>query len=158
MIGAEKRRGEASEYVEYAQALGYVCHLASRTTRYALAPMALLPMWIEPAIWLGQICFLFDGRGQPVAYFTYAYLTKEVENRLLSDPRVTFHISEWKEGDRVWIMDMVAMPGRLRETLSLAAAEFSALGQVAYLRRGVDGQIKKVVRIVRSGDGLHLQR
>lgn len=148
----------AAEYQSYAASLGYACHLAARTRGYARAPLAVLPLWIEPAIWLGQIRFLFDRRGQPASYFTYAFLTEEVEHRLLHDPRVTLHISEWKEGDRLWIMDMVALPGYLRSALRQVADLRPRADALRYLRRLPNGQVKKTVQLTRTADGFRLAR
>ncbi|WP_425602518.1 toxin-activating lysine-acyltransferase [Luteimonas galliterrae] len=158
MASIETYRHAAEEYVSYATYIGYACHLAARTRSYARAPLAVFPLWIEPAVWLSQIQFLFDRRGQPVSYFTYAFLTEAVEHRLLHDPRVILHISEWKEGDRIWVLDMVAMPGYLRSTLSLAASVFPDADRICYLRRLPDGQIKKTVRLARTANGFRLNR
>lgn len=158
MASVETHGHAAAEYVSYAASLGYVCHLAARTRAYARAPLAVFPLWIEPAIWLGQIRFLFDRRGQPASYFTYAFLTRQVEQRLLDDPRVTLHISEWKEGDRLWIMDMVAMPGYLRSTLAQVAGLVPQADAVRYLRRSSNGQVRKHVCLSRTADGFRLDR
>ena len=144
--------------MSYAISLGYACHLAARTRNYARAPLIVLPLWIEPAIWLGQIRFLFNHRGEPVSYFTYAYLSEEVEERIIRDDRVALHISEWKEGTRIWILDMVASPGFLRSTLSLVAELFHHETEIRYLRRMSGGQVKKVVCMTSTGHGIRIRR
>lgn len=152
MIRLETNEHAEAEYIAYATQLGYACHLASRTRKYSRAPVAVFPFWIEPAIWLSQIRFLFDHRGQPVSYYTFAFLEASVERRLIEDPRVILHISEWKEGDRVWVLDLVALPGYLRNTLNHVVTTLPSSEPIKYLRRYDDGRVRKAVTVLRKGN------
>lgn len=145
----------SSDFTAQAVSLGCACHLVSRTKAYLRAPTAVFPIWIEPAIALGQIEFLFDRRGNVVSYFTYAFLTQSVEHRLVNDLNVILHISEWKEGNRLWVLDLVAAPGYLLPTMRYARdVIFKDYKQLSYLRRNTDGVVRKTVTLRRAKFGV----
>jgi len=67
-----------------------------------------------PAIQLGQITFLFNSKGVPVAYATWMHVTEEVASSLRNYPEDTLDLSERNEGDLLWITDIVAPFGDVR--------------------------------------------
>jgi hemolysin-activating ACP:hemolysin acyltransferase len=67
-----------------------------------------------PAIQLGQILFLFNSKGVPVAYATWMHVTEEVACSLRDYPEDTLDLSERNEGDLLWITDIVAPYGDVR--------------------------------------------
>lgn len=67
-----------------------------------------------PAVLLKQIDFLFNSKGVPVGFVTWAYLTEGCAQDLINDPDYILHLSEWNEGDQLWIMDVVSVPGQVR--------------------------------------------
>ena len=79
------------------------CMLYNRN--YSLYPVLTIQYWTEYAIQHNQIKFLFDSRGFPLAYITWAYLEADTEARLLRDPEFRLHLSEWNEDGRIgfWI-------------------------------------------------------
>lgn len=107
-------------------------------------PLICIPLWIEPAIRHEQLHFFVDDRGRPRGYVTWAWLAEDTEHRLIHDPNVLLHISEWNEGDRLWIIDFVILDSdvkkRVRETREL----FAHFGLAKSLRRRRDGTVKKV--------------
>lgn len=94
--------------------------LASSACRTRNLHELAIHLW--PAVRLNQIGFLFNSKGSPVAFATWAFVTDEVAQTMISDPRYCLDIGEWNEGDQLWLMDFVAFPGeawnlvrRLRE-------------------------------------------
>ncbi|WP_380180757.1 toxin-activating lysine-acyltransferase [Kalamiella sp. sgz302252] len=85
------------------------CMLYNR--EYSLYPVLTLQYWTEYAIQHRQIKFLFDMRGRPLAYVTWAYLAADTEQRLLGDADFRLHLSEWDEDGRIWILDFCCKPG-----------------------------------------------
>src|ERR1700749_1313924 len=81
---------------------------------YQRYPLACLTAWIKPPILLNQCHLFYDLSGGLVGYATWAYLTENVERRWLHGPHVMLHISEWNEGDRLWILDFVVLNGDVR--------------------------------------------
>ncbi|MFC5437308.1 toxin-activating lysine-acyltransferase [Rhodanobacter umsongensis] len=130
---------------DYMRALGAVSAVMMRSPEYCQYPIACLAEWIRPALLLDQYHLFHDEGGNLVGYMTWAFLAEDVEQRLLHDPAVLFHLSEWNEGDRLWIMDFVVLNHDLRPCLDVARARFAGLGEVRWLRRREDGSIRKVL-------------
>jgi cytolysin-activating lysine-acyltransferase len=131
---------------EYHKQMGRVAVAMTRSDNYCHYPIACLAVWIRPPVLLEQIHFFSDRSGALAGYMTWAFLADDVERRLLTDPDVLLHISEWNEGDTLWIMDFVAFRGHLRSCLMEAATLFPGHAFASSLRRRDDGSVRKVSR------------
>lgn len=126
-------------------ALGMAVDSMSKSNEYCQFPIACVTLWIEPAILHKEIHFFRDDSGQICGYMTWAWLAEDAERRLLNDARVLLHISEWNEGDRLWILDFVVHSGEVRSWTKEARNKFCEVEQVKWLRRREDGSIRKVM-------------
>lgn len=128
-----------------AQTLGHVAYLMSKSNAYQSYPMACLVAWIEPAIAVQQIKIFFDVQGRsPVGYITWALLAPDVEKRWLHDPKVLLHFSEWNEGEKLWVMDLVAPFGHCQDIVRYARDQmFKDHDMVYSLRRAENGSLRK---------------
>jgi len=136
----------------YHEKLGLAVAAMMASDAYCRYPVACLTEWVKPAILLDQIHFFFDRTGHLGGYLTWAFLTEDTEERLIGDPRVLLHLSEWNEGDRLWFMDMVVINTEIRRYLSYAKTTLFPGAQEAFsLRRRSDGSVYKVVTW-RGGD------
>lgn len=124
--------------------LGMVANIMGLSPLYCQYPVASITLWIEPAIRHGHIHFFRDEAGIPIGYVTWALLNKDTEHRLIHDPDVLLHISEWNEGSSLWIMDFVLLGGGLRIRLRETAALFGEYSCAQSLRRRDDGTVRKV--------------
>ncbi len=124
--------------------LGLVAATMAKSTDYCEYPIACLAVWIEPAILLDQIHFFSNESGNVIGYMTWALLAEDTEQRLIHDPQVLLHLSEWNEGDRLWIMDFVLVDGNLRTALRDAFEQFPHFTEARSLRRHADGTVRKV--------------
>jgi hemolysin-activating ACP:hemolysin acyltransferase len=124
--------------------MGIVATTMTKSSGYCQYPIACLAVWIEPAILLDQIHFFRDRGDNVIGYMTWALLCEDTEQRLLQDPEVLFHLSEWNEGDRLWIMDFVLLGGRMKTILNEARDIFPVFKQAKSLRRREDGSIRKI--------------
>lgn len=97
--------------------IGFAVSCMLHNRNYSLYPVLSIQLWTEFAIQHNQIKFLFDTRGFPLAYATWAYLETDTEERLLSDPEFRLHPSEWNEGGRIWILDFCCKPGFGRKAI-----------------------------------------
>ncbi len=97
----ETIRGK-DEWTVYEQ-IGFAVSCMLYNRNYSLYPVLTIQYWTEYAIQHNQIKFLFDSRGFPLAYITWAYLEADTEARLLRDPEFRLHPSEWNEDGRIWI-------------------------------------------------------
>lgn len=125
--------------------VGIAAWLMTKSKDYAQYPTACLAAWIEPAVLHDQIHFFFGEDGKPAGYLTWARLEADTEQRLLEDPDVLFHISEWNEGNRLWIMDLVLISGNIRDYIALVRTMFPDETYVKSMRRNDDGTIRKIV-------------
>lgn len=123
--------------------------LASSARRVeSLQPLGI-HLW--PAVRLNQIGFLFNSRGSPVAFATWAFVTDEVANSLLADPNYPLDISEWNEGDQLWFVDFVAPFGEARNLArKLTAVYLPQATRVRGIRRYADGRRPRVVDLERK--------
>lgn len=94
----------------------------------------------------GQYHLFKDGSGNLVGYMTWAFLADDTERRLVGDPAVLLHLSEWNEGDRLWILDFVVLNQDVRRYVALARQVLAPHEQARSLRRREDGSLRKVMR------------
>jgi hemolysin-activating ACP:hemolysin acyltransferase len=71
-----------------------------------------------------QLHVFVGNDGKLLGYITWAWFSEESEARWQSGTLTLPHISEWNEGDRLWILDFVAMPGQGRLCAWLASSLF----------------------------------
>jgi cytolysin-activating lysine-acyltransferase len=84
--------------------------VAMRSPRHAHLPLAALREALEPPLLLGQVhVFRFDGI--PRGFFTWALFSAEAERRYIRGGSLT--AGNWRSGDRLWIVDLVAPYRRL---------------------------------------------
>lgn len=125
---------------------GIVAHLMSLSPLYGRFPMVSLTVWIDPAILTNQFAIFYDTySGDPVGYVTWAFLAPDVEHRWLTDQKVMLHFSEWNEGDNLWIMDFLALPGYCEDIVEFIERNmFLDHLQASFLRRNADGTVRKL--------------
>lgn len=123
-------------------------HAVRVLTSSAQRTGALQPLGIRlwPAVRLNQIGFLFNSKGSPVAFATWAFVTDEVAQTLLADPGYCMDISEWNEGDQLWLVDFVAPFGEARNLArKLCNCYLPGDWRVRGMRRYADGKPSRVV-------------
>jgi hemolysin-activating ACP:hemolysin acyltransferase len=82
---------------------------------------------------------------EPVGYVTWALLAPDVEHRWLHDPQVLLHESEWNEGENLWIMDFLALPGYCEDIVEFIEQNmFAGYSEARSVRRNADGTVRKV--------------
>ncbi len=124
--------------------LGIIAALMSHSPQYCQYPIACLTLWIEPAIRHEQIHLFRDETGSAVGYVTWAWLAADAEYRLIHDPEVLLHISEWNEGDRLWILDFFLLASNVRARVREMTSLFDKAQEIRSLRRRPDGSLRAV--------------
>jgi hemolysin-activating ACP:hemolysin acyltransferase len=109
----------------------------AKSDEYCQYPIACITLWIEPAIRHEQIHFFFDDAGQACGYVTWAWLAADSERRLLHDPDVLLHISEWNEGSSLWILDFVVGVSGRSQFGRVCPCRYFAADEVGRLERGL---------------------
>lgn len=125
---------------------GTVAHLMAKSKHYRNYPIALLSTWIDPAIITNQLAVFYRWNdSSPIGYITWAFLAPDAEKRWKTDPKVLLHNSEWNEGETLWIMDFMALPGYCEDVVEFIQGNMFAEHSVAYsLRRKRDGSVRKI--------------
>lgn len=87
------------------RAYGDAIFLAMRSPRHAPTTVAALRAALEPPLVLGQYrIFRFDG--VPRAVITWGWFSPEVEKRYVAGEAL--NPEDWRSGDRLWLVDMIA--------------------------------------------------
>jgi hemolysin-activating ACP:hemolysin acyltransferase len=138
-----------------AETVGHVLQLARRRPHRAKAPLDTILRMLDSAYELQQIKLYFNDFGQCVGYVCWAWVTKDVEERLLGEPDYMPHLFEWNEGTRLWILDFCAARGSLaRLWADMRDVLFPAAEAVNYVRMA-HGSRRKFNRILRSRSTPH---
>jgi hemolysin-activating ACP:hemolysin acyltransferase len=105
-----------------------------------------LGIHLWPAVRLNQIAFLFNSKGSPVAFATWAFVTDEVAQLLQTNPDYRLDLSEWNEGDQLWLVDFVAPFGDARNLIrKIRVACLPGSWRVRGIRRYAAGKMSRVV-------------
>lgn len=108
-------------------------------------PIFIFNSIIMPAIEHGNIHFAFSGNGTPIAYWIWAHLAPDVEQRLLKNPHDVLHMSEWNEGENLWFLDFCAPHGHLNDIIFFIRSEmFRGNDRACSLKFAKYGGIRKV--------------
>jgi hemolysin-activating ACP:hemolysin acyltransferase len=94
---------------------------------------------------LNQISIFKNEAGILCGYATWAFVAEDTEQRLIQDPQVLLHFSEWNEGDRLWILDLLCVHGDVRSLIRELFKQFPKVNEAKSLRRREDGSIRKIV-------------
>jgi len=119
-----------------ARMLGYIWALMLTRKASSERTFAILDQYFNPAFRHQTVRVLFNSLSEPVAYFVWAQLAEDVEQRILKEQAVRLHLSEWNEGKAVWILDAVVHPGYLGEaTRKFILPEFGHLESIKYVKQ-----------------------
>lgn len=125
------------------QAIGSAVWLMSQTVGHKHLFLADIEWLVTPPISAGQFR-LWHKSGLPIAYASWAYLSDEVAQRLQSGIR-KLAPAEWKCGDQLWLMDVIAPFGG-QDTIVKDLRERVLKGKsVKTLQAGKDGKGFRVV-------------
>lgn len=104
--------------------IGSALYIICAGSKYQDYPIASLKNWVVNPAKLKQLHVFTNTEGKKVGYVTWAWFSHTTELRWINNDISALHISEWNEGDRLWIIDLVSMPGELRSCLEQAKLLF----------------------------------
>ncbi|MDO8422076.1 MAG: toxin-activating lysine-acyltransferase [Parvibaculum sp.] len=96
-----------------AEALGQIFILLAQSKLHRSWRVVEMERYLMPALQHRQYRIYFDKTGIPFGYVSWAWFTKEVEDRYLAGGYV-IQPTDWIGGDRAWIMDWIAPNGGTR--------------------------------------------
>lgn len=136
---------DETEFERNCRTLGYIVFILARIPARALWPLVTIKVWLEPPVLLRQCEVIFDRAERPCGYYTWAWLPNELHKALPAHDIPLLHISEWKEGEILTVMDFAAV-GAYRWALArrILGSHLRAGQRVSYLRRNGEGKIISV--------------
>jgi cytolysin-activating lysine-acyltransferase len=78
---------------------------------------------VLPAYRHGCIRIFYDMDHVPVGFITWAWLSEETQSRVLRDLDPWIHLSEWNEGDSLWIRYLLVPPQQRVRAIALCMKE-----------------------------------
>jgi cytolysin-activating lysine-acyltransferase len=98
------------------QALGQAVWLMMNSPAHKHLFITDLEWLVTPPVALRQFC-LWRRHNTPFAFASWAFLNEEAEQRLFTGQR-RLGPGDWKAGDRLWLVDLVAPFGGAEEILN----------------------------------------
>jgi len=97
---------------------------------------------ICPPNWLGQLRIYFNDEKLPVAFVTWAEVSKGTEKELVDDSRALYY-QDWDAGDQLYFNDFVAPWGGVKEVLQDLTTNIFPEREAFSLSRHADGSVRK---------------
>jgi hemolysin-activating ACP:hemolysin acyltransferase len=110
-------------------------YLMTRNPVYGRFPVVVVRLHLEPAVLVEQCRIFYDDRGMPIGYVTWAHLAKDVHDRVVADRDYVLKLSEWCEGEHLWVRDFFSLPGYALTVAREAIREIRPLAPIHYHRR-----------------------
>ncbi|OOX29418.1 hypothetical protein BJL83_20810 [Vibrio parahaemolyticus] len=106
----------AMQCSQHYEKLGIVLLLLARIYPDQQVNTAYINQVLFPAIQHNQLAILCDRDEIPVAFVIWYRLTTETLARVEENPHQPLHISEWNEGNHLWLHNLYACPNSLVAT------------------------------------------
>jgi cytolysin-activating lysine-acyltransferase len=105
------------------QLIGLVSTILSSSPYFSVDINKLIVDEILPAYRHQCIRIFYDMDHVPVGFITWAWLSEEAEARLLSSMDSWIHLSEWVEGNSLWVRYFLVPPQQRMRATSLCMRE-----------------------------------
>lgn len=117
-----------------ARSLGYAGLLMSRNPSHFALPIRYINDTIFFAIANRKIHFFFNHDGEVVGYIAWAFISDDIEEKIIKSGRFNLHLSEWDEGTSLWVVDLLAPYGHVKNVISWFRKSVSLGQRVRYFR------------------------
>ena len=135
--------GGGSWLIDRGTAMGHVVWLMAHSPLHAGWRLREIARLVYPAIRRGQLLVYYDDQGLPLAFVTWAFLTRDAEAGFEDGSRRLLP-NDWDAGDRFWLIDFVAPFGRAGPVVrDLADKVFDDQPCARSLRRHADGSARR---------------
>jgi cytolysin-activating lysine-acyltransferase len=118
--------------------LGEITWLLSQSPLHKNLFISDLEWLVMPAVLLEQFRIFYGPTQQPAGLILWGQVSSETEQRLISH-QIKLSPQEWKGGDNLWLIEMVAPFGGQEEMLADAAATIFAGRPFKYQHTGPNG-------------------
>jgi hemolysin-activating ACP:hemolysin acyltransferase len=120
--------------------------LIRATSRLGVPTLSYLQDTVDLAFRHGQLGIWTNQVRRPVGYAIWACLSDKTLSELAGDLSITLHVSEWREGPNVCILDAAALPGYGPALIQQLGILFRDESQVVYVKH------KPSVRVLNAVD------
>ena len=136
---------------QFGMVVGFAALLFSYSAHHRRYTCSDLQEYVAVPYRLKQYKIFYNEDGDVVGIVTWAWLSEYSINNITQDPRYSLHPSEWNEGRRLFIMDLVAPFGHFDHIArNLMIEQFKGVERCSWVRRGKDGCIRKCSDLWRS--------
>lgn len=140
---ADDSRPERASPRSNAETLGQIFVLLAQSKLHRSWRVIEIERYLIPALQHSQFRLYYDKNGIPFGYVSWAWLTKETEDRYLAGG-YALQPTDWTGGDRPWIIDWIAPKGGTRFIIK----DLRSLRETLWRRTPV-----KAIRPNKSGPG-----
>jgi len=118
--------------------LGEMVWLYSMSDLHRDWTISSIHQWVLPAI-QHQHFRVYRKGAKPVALITWAWLSAEIETAYVRNPS-SLRPQDWKSGDRLWLLDLIAPFGDTRHVVSDVRATIfkNEVGRFLRAKKGAD--------------------
>lgn len=92
--------------------LGMISMVHAKTSSHKHVPLSAIESMYLPAIQHRQVAIYHDEDLNPVGYLIWAIFSKQARQKYIAGK--VLHLSEWNDGNELWILDFCALRGRLK--------------------------------------------
>lgn len=107
----------SDSHVERAITVGFICDIVRSNHFHAQLSLGTLMRKVDSAIQTNQLKLYFSHYGDCVGYIAWAFLTPDVERRMLNSKDMSLPTEEWTQGTSLWIIDFLVPSGSLSYVL-----------------------------------------
>lgn len=119
--------------------LGEIIWLMTRSNNHRYFFISDLEWMVLQPVSLGQFR-VFHGEEFPVGVFFWAYVNEEVDKRL-SEGIVRLSPEDWKSGDQLWLVDVIAPFGNVQQMIDDLIKNVFPKKTFKYLQRNDKGEL-----------------
>jgi hemolysin-activating ACP:hemolysin acyltransferase len=127
------------------ESIGMMLDICATSGSYLNWTLAEINQYFVPPVNIDQYA-IFASEGRLVGFVTWAFLSDH-HSRLLKEQYIEPDGNDWRSGDQLWIMDVVAKPGYIGEIARHIQKEIfrGSSDKFAYaIRRNTDASVRKV--------------
>lgn len=108
--------------VSEAEVLGAAAWLWMHSPRHKSAPLEVLPTVLLPVIKEQQYVLAFKDN-KPVFFMSWAWFDEDAEHRYLTQHHLMLKETDWRSGNRMWVIDWITPFGDAHKMMSLVLNE-----------------------------------
>lgn len=123
--------------------IGEIVWLMSRNSTYGRYPIVSLRLFVEPPVLVGQYRIFYDCSQKAVGYVLWASVCSDISERIADDHDYKLTLSEWNEGEEIWITDFFVFDGFAMNAARKVVEMFPSR-RISYVRRWAGGRENQV--------------